>query len=81
MDIDKIYDVVNDYLERKLDALLYFVDAHRLPLIVTFTVHLAMVIIICNVALSYIDVSTPNMVAVSMEDLALIEKELVTVTR
>ncbi len=76
MDIDKIYDIVNDYLERKLDALLYFVDAHRLPLIVTFSVHLAMVIIICNVALSYIDVSTPNMVAISMEDMALIEKEL-----
>lgn len=76
MDINKIYDTVNDYLESKLDEILDFTDRHRYPLLITFSVHLLLVILIANVALSYVDVSDAKIVAVSMEQLQQIEEEL-----
>ncbi|MDD4819861.1 MAG: energy transducer TonB [Flavobacteriales bacterium] len=76
MDIYKIYDTVNDYLEGKIDALLDFTDRHRYPLIITFSVHLLLVILIANVALSYVDVSDAKIVAITVEDLQKIEEEL-----
>lgn len=76
MDIYKIYDTVNDYLERKIDALLDFTDRHRYPLLITFSVHFLLVILAANIVLSYVDVSDAKIVAITMEDLQRIEEEM-----
>lgn len=72
----KGYDRVNAYLEVRLDRLLDFTDRHRYPLIVTFSLHLLLVILAVNLAFRYYDVSDTRMVAVSMEELERIEREL-----
>ena len=76
IDYDKLYDTVNEYLEEKLDELLLFVDNHRYPLIVTFSVHLLLVILIANVTIKYYESGESKIVAVSMEELQRIEEEL-----
>lgn len=72
----RVYDRLNDYLEVRLDRLLDFVDRHRYPLVVTFSVHLLLVILIVNLAFRYDDVSDIRVVAVPMEELERIEREL-----
>ena len=70
------YDRVNAYLEVRLDRLLDFVDRHRYPLVVTFSVHLLLVILVVNLAFKYYDISDARIIAVSMEQLEQIEREL-----
>lgn len=73
---DRIYDRVNGYLEIRMDRLLDFVDRHRYPLIVTFSLHLLLVILIVNLTFRYYESSEARIVAVSMEELERIEQEL-----
>ena len=72
----RVYDRVNAYLEVRLDRLLDFVDRHRYPLVVTFSVHLLLVILVVNLAFKYYDISDARIIAVSMEQLEQIEREL-----
>ena len=72
----KVYDRANAYLEVRLDRLLDFVDRHRYPLVVTFSFHLVLVILVVNLAFKYYDLSDARIVAVPMEDLERIEREL-----
>lgn len=73
---DKVYDRVNGYLEVRMDRLLDFVDRHRHPLIITFSFHLLLVILIVNLTFRYYDNSDAKVIAIPMEELERIEREL-----
>ena len=70
------YDRMEASLETCLDRLLAFVDKHRYPLVVTFSIHLLLVILVVNLAFRYYDISDTRMMAVPMEELERIEREL-----